>query len=257
MSLRRSIIFLLRWHRRIALVAALFLVVLSITGILLNHTSEFGFDKSQINSSLAASWYGVEQPIPIGFEVNRDWLTHDGVQSLYLNRDKITDCTPPLYGAVPYQQGLLALCHQELLMISADGALLERISPVYGLPQGSSAVAINQDQLLMKAGPNTYLVDIDSLQWAQQQPLKEEIDWAIPASLPADLIAHLESSNPGISVERLLLDLHSGRLFGPVGVYFMDLMGLFFVLLSVSGICAWIKYLKLKKSMADKEVGSR
>ena len=40
----------------------------------------------------------------------------------------------------------------------------------------------------------------------------------------------------GVTVERLLLDLHSGRIFSAAGPLLMDLVAVFLILLSVSGI---------------------
>lgn len=246
MTLRRSIILLLRWHRRIALVVALFLILLAGTGILINHTSEFGLDKAQIRSSLLARWYGFEQPSPIGFKAENNWIIHDGIQSLYLNRETIGHCAPPLHGVVPYRDLLLALCEGELLLIAPDGVLLERIGSVFGLPKDSYGIALSNDQLLVKTSKNIYRADIENLEWPTTSS-SEDTHWATPVTIPTELRDLLGEKNPGISVERFLLDLHSGRLFGRAGVYLMDAMAILFIILALSGVWAWINYIRLNR----------
>lgn len=246
MTLRRSIILLLRWHRRIALIVALFLILLAGTGILINHAPDFGLDKTQIHSSLLARWYGIEQPELVGFKTDNEWIIHDGIQSLYLNQKSIGHCAPPLRGALPYRNLLLALCEGELLLIAPDGTLLERINSIFGLPQNSHAIALSNNRVLLKTTQNTHIADIESLEW-QITPTADAIHWAAPASLPVELRDYLEQKSPGISLERFLLDLHSGRLFGSAGVYLMDAMAILFIVLALSGIWAWINYLRLNK----------
>ncbi|MFT5351416.1 MAG: hypothetical protein ACI9MF_002239 [Gammaproteobacteria bacterium] len=45
----------------------------------------------------------------------------------------------------------------------------------------------------------------------------------------------------GLSLERILLDLHSGRLLGNAGVFIVDLAALFFVFLALSGSWMWLR----------------
>ena len=40
----------------------------------------------------------------------------------------------------------------------------------------------------------------------------------------------------GLTVERVLLDLHSGRILGKVGPLLMDLVAVFLIVLSLSGL---------------------
>jgi len=42
-----------------------------------------------------------------------------------------------------------------------------------------------------------------------------------------------------ISLERFLLDAHSGRFFGKYGVYVIDIAALLLLILSITGIWLW------------------
>ena len=45
----------------------------------------------------------------------------------------------------------------------------------------------------------------------------------------------------GLPVERVLLDLHSGRIFGKPGVYVVDAAAILFLVLAASGVWLWGK----------------
>ena len=47
-----------------------------------------------------------------------------------------------------------------------------------------------------------------------------------------------------ISWERWLQDLHSGRFFGPVGIWVMSLAALIFIVLAFTGLLVWLSTLK-------------
>jgi hypothetical protein len=51
---------LLAWHRWVGFASALFLVILSLTGLLLNHTEFFKLDAVQVRNDFILSRYGME-----------------------------------------------------------------------------------------------------------------------------------------------------------------------------------------------------
>lgn len=64
MSKKKSWRMILRtWHYRIGLVAALFLVVLSVSGVMLNHSRFLGLHDVDMNFEFIMWWYGVPEPI--------------------------------------------------------------------------------------------------------------------------------------------------------------------------------------------------
>ncbi len=59
----------------------------------------------------------------------------------------------------------------------------------------------------------------------------------LPTGLEQDLLYLYRGK--GLSLERLLLDLHSGRLLGNAGVYIVDVAALLFIFLALSGSWMW------------------
>jgi hypothetical protein len=45
----------------------------------------------------------------------------------------------------------------------------------------------------------------------------------------------------GLSVERVIADLHSGRVIGIVGPFVMDVVAVLLIVLSLSGLLLWLR----------------
>ena len=104
MSRRRTTIFLIRWHRRLGLSLAVIILILAISGIVLNHTTGLRLSDVRISNELLLRWYGIEsqqKKTAFGFEVlPGTWLSAAGDGQLFLNSHLISECQLPLKGAV-------------------------------------------------------------------------------------------------------------------------------------------------------------
>lgn len=58
-----------RWHRRIAIVAAFFVIILAVTGIILNHNIALGINKDFITSEWLLDWYGYDSKAAYAKEI--------------------------------------------------------------------------------------------------------------------------------------------------------------------------------------------
>ena len=71
--------------------------------------------------------------------------------------------------------------------------------------------------------------------------INEGIKWTEEYSLSDDereqlLVAYRGN---GLKLERVILDLHSGRIFGQYGIYLMDAAAIALLWLSLSGLWVW------------------
>ena len=58
-----SLRFFMIAHRIIGLAAALFVVMFSVTGIMLNHSRDWGLHHVNVSSEWMMEWYGIPEPI--------------------------------------------------------------------------------------------------------------------------------------------------------------------------------------------------
>jgi len=235
-----------RWHRYLGLTTVLFLVMLSITGILLNHTEELKLAKRYVESKWILNLYGIKTPnISAAFPIADDviWISFIS-NKLYLNQQLIHGSYEQLGGAVNMPQGFIViLIGEQILLITAEGEIIERLTPTEGLPTGISLLGLTTDKQLIAQTPSgLYKPDDDFMTWEKVAD-NPKLQWIKPQSPPSNLEQALitQVSEQIIPVERLLLDLHSGRLFGIWGVYFMDLIAILILILAATGLFMWLK----------------
>lgn len=228
-----------RWHRRLGVLAALFVIVLAFTGFALNHASALQLDRLVIRSPQVLSWYGIDLPERIdGFALNGRWLSRvaDG---LFLDDRQVATCRSELVGAIAFDDQLAVACQRELLLFTAEGLLVDRIDPTYRLPVPVQALGLAQGRLVLRVRDRLLRVLPEAPEFI---PLESDaVAWSRPEPLPGSLVETLAPFAAGddLTLERLVLDLHSGRLLGIRGVWLMDAVAVAMVVLALTGLMAW------------------
>lgn len=230
------------WHRYMGLTAAAFVVILALTGLLLNHTETLNLDSRTVKSNILLDWYGIAAPEnPLGFAVDDHWVSQLG-QQLYFDDREIPDITGKLIGAVKVNDTIVIALQGQLLLTSSSGQLIERIGNVDGVPAGMQTIGVDgNDRLLVLTAQGIYQTDSDFLEW--QEIATPVITWTRPTDIPATLYQKLVVlyRGTGLSVERVILDIHSGRILGRWGTYLMDAAAILFILLAAAGVWIWAK----------------
>lgn len=223
-------LFLLRWHRRLGIVSALFVLLLAVTGLLLNHTSELGLDRAPLESPVLRQMYGVAPLQPEGVvQALPGGELAATAGRLRLGTRDIGDC-PQLVGVVERSGQVLAVCSNRLWLLTPEGEVIDQADSVRGVPEGLTAVGQGDGQVLLRRGGEALAVDLGDLSIQPAVPVPG-VTWSEPVVAVAPLA--------DLDWEQLLLDLHSGRLFGRWGVWLMDFMAVLFMGLAVSGLIMW------------------
>lgn len=148
--------FWLKWHWRVGIVAIVFLVILSVTGLVLNHSRALGLNNIMIEAPWALKAYNMELP-----------------------DDYIRDT---------HEQG------DQIIVDTEDGTL-------------------------------AFHVDTPDIPKAVEREFRGE----------------------GVSLERIILDAHSGKLIGISGTLITDLSALAILFLCASGFYNWRKRTRAAK----------
>lgn len=240
---------LMRWHRRLGIGVALLAIALAVTGVLLNHGHDLALDQRTVTSSTLLRWYGIKVSAPRdGFAVGSHWYSTIDAR-LFRNDRPLGSCTA-LLGATTAPDGEAVLCRDRLLLLTAQGELIEEIG---NIPDDAALLGTSQHALVMRDRANALRVfDAMNAQWlnaTNDTVMRDNIDWAEARPLPRNLRARLraQSITGDITWERVLLDLHSGRLFGAIGVWIVDLAGLAMIALAASGLWVWLSRRRLQK----------
>lgn len=224
------------------ILSAFFVIVLSLSGLTLHHVALFGLDSNFIGSSALLGWYDIEVPdITISYSADDNQLALIG-EAIYFNEERVAGDFPDLRGFVDADFGYLGATSNQLLLLNADGQTIEILGGVHGVPAGITSLAISSEgEILVQQRANIFLADLESLSWELMSISASQIDWSVASDPRPELSAVIASSygDSLLSWERLILDIHSGRVFGGFGAVLVDLMALLFVFMAATGVWIW------------------
>lgn len=238
----------LTWHRKIGISIAIVVIFLSLTGLLLNHTETLNLAQININQSLILKRYHIQTDRDIQYFSEQDFKVALVDQDLYINQLSMDIEGKKLRGIGHYNQDFLVLIDDQLLIFNQALELLESVSVDDGLPNNIVKMAVQDQQLYLANHQNVYQFYMDSLEVERIQS-KKRIHWSKPTPIPEKLINDFSNQTDakGLPLERIILDLHSGRFFGQIGVYIVDFIALLMIFLSISGVYMWSQRLKKRR----------
>lgn len=230
-----------RWHRWLGLLVAVPVLILSVTGVLLNHIDALGWSSSPLPPWLAR-WYGAPVPVNVqGVKVVDHWYSQAN-ERLFIDDQDAFYCQSPYQGAARENGMIVVGCGDELLLLNGQGQEVERVGAAYGVPPYSALGNVVGSGLGLETADGVIRFDVDHL---TGEPLEPGSEWQ-PARLepvPAALAERIRSQSvpPSLNWQRLLLDLHAGRILGLAGQLVMDLAALLLAILAVTGTVIWAR----------------
>jgi hypothetical protein len=236
---QRSLLIL---HRRMGLISALFLMLLSLTGLILHYSVGLRLDSRFIDSRALVNWYGIELP-----EISASYAAGNSRLSqlenrLFFNSNALPGNFPPLRGLVATDFGFAAASSNQLILLTDEGEIVEVLNSDYGVPAPINRLASNSDgEIYLDAAAETWRADPDSLQFEAGSTLPATLAWSEASAIPEPLRQQILTDYAAslISWERVLLDIHSGRILGSLGVILVDVMAILFFLMAATGIWIW------------------
>lgn len=241
--LTRAIRFARHWHARAGVLAALFFLFLAFTGLALNHTDTFKLDRKEVDAGWLMCWYGLKSEVPThGYLFESGYFIGDGERWVMDGRE-LPGVAGAAKGAVEIAGIRYIAAAASLQLYQADGSLIDKLT-------GSALPALpihklgRRDEMLVLDTAQGIFSSADGLTW--ESASSTGVVWAHPQALPpkaaSDSAAHFA---PSLPLERVLLDVHSGRILGRFGPFAMDLVALVLMALALSGI--WIYLRSIRK----------
>ena len=233
-------------HRLTGFIVILYLLLLAITGILLNHAAQLDLDKKFITREWLLRFYaiGPREP-PVAYTDAGSWLTLID-DRLYFNERELPLRSAALLGLVKLDEAYVAALPDALLLLTADGDIIEKITALNGLPDAPQKLGKRNAELFIISTPNGSYGNTARIgAWHNVTPGDET--WSSPEPLPESLRQRLLSlyRGSGLSMERVLLDLHSGRILGRGRIIIVDMVAALLILSALSGVSMWYKKRKM------------
>ena len=197
---------IIRIHRFLGIVLVIFVLILSVTGTLLQHAEEFKIRQTYASSTFAKNVYGIE-PCEI-------------------------------YSA-PIETKWISICNNNLYF--DDNKIVNNIKSLKSVFKDNDNFIIMYDGYKITLSENAEILDLDQAETSNDEKmlLSKNIT-------PKELKQKIEDKSLSkiITYERIIVDLHSGRLFGTFGVTLVDLVTLGLIILSVTGTYSWMRWKK-------------
>jgi len=234
------------WHRTLGVWAAFFLIFLSVTGIALNHTDRLSLAHQPITNSLLLDHYGINSPNDVRFyQDNRLVLANN---LIWLDNKLLVEISSRFIAMGKHHQFWLVATEQQLFLFNDSGELVDKISMVTGLPANIVAMSLEADNVIIDTSKGYYQADNDFLTWQAITTIKEPIWQQQSTATDQQVLQAIELyRSQFLTWERIIVDAHSGRIFGSFGVIIMDIAAILLILLSLSGLYIWIRYANAKR----------
>jgi hypothetical protein len=216
---------------------SLFVIFLVLTGWALNHTAELGLARLSVQVPWISAWYGLRGAVPAtGYTASGHWLI--AADDAVLFNGKLTAFKLKNVIGVAAAADLIAIASgDELVLTDPQGRLVDRV-PASQLPKGPIVRIGSAQNRIVVQGAGVY-GSVDGLTWI---PFDGNAEWSTAQPLPLKQQEYAKQLAPALPLERIMQDVHSGRILGHYGPYFVDAVGLLFLLLAGSGLWMFFRH---------------
>jgi hypothetical protein len=253
------------WHKRAGLFAFFFMGWLGVSGILLNEASDLNLNSVRIGWPWLMYLYGLHADAPdTALPAGGHWLAVAADHTVL--DGKLLD--PPINAPLgfvaspepgePVREMLYVARADSLVLLKPDGSRVDelRMPPLpiatirrIGVLEGHSG------SIAIQGSDTAYQSDDEGESW---KPVPAtDVQWSVTQPLPQpQRKLLLPFSRPTVSMQQILVDAHSGRLFGRYGTFFIDAIGLAALLLACSGVWMTWRTSSARRKQAKRAVGA-
>jgi len=244
-----------KYHRWLGVAVAFPWIWLAVTGLILRQQEGWHLNTRQIHSKALLKHYGVwPSEEPIGYHVGgtKEQFVVLWGSGLYKDGNPLGEASS-LRGAVASGPHLAVATESEIILYDAQLEYMDALDEItLEVAQIDELIAGNKEYpVYYRSGGALYGLKREYLE-VRQVALGESpkmLELSRPAEVPAAMMKTIErfyADDVGITYARLILDLHSGNFFGPVGKAVIDLSAFLSIVLTLLGL------LLLKKRKPNK-----
>ncbi len=228
-------------HRSVGIVVFLFVIILSVTGILLNHTSDFKLDQRYLSKPWLLEHYGLNRvDADAVFLLDQRVISQFGDQ-VFVDAKPVTNVYRPLLGGVVLDEIYVLATDDALILLNPDGEFIERMGAESGVPPVIQNIGLFHGDPVLQTRDGMWRGGFLLDDW--ERISLQGVGWSVPEPMPASVEKQLATyfHGFGVTVEQVILDIHNGRIITRFGVWLLDAVGILMVLLSLTGFLLWFR----------------
>jgi uncharacterized iron-regulated membrane protein len=224
-----------RLHRATGVATGFILLYLIGTGLPLQLTDPLNLAGRFVESATVLDWYGIQS-------ADEAYRSDDAVQignRLYWKAQPVTELNG-FHGAIRYQDLAIVATDASLLVFPADAPTAPES---IGLAERVRRIGLADGQVVLDTASGLRAMDPELLNSTPTVRPAEDVAWAPLTPLAGEALASYQQLARAriLTLERLLLDLHSGRAFGAIGEWMVNLATLAMAVLAFTGLLIWWK----------------
>lgn len=230
---------IVKWHRAVGMVSAVFVLLLALTGMMLNHTDALGLSQRYVQSSMLQGWYGMAAPeVRKSYPVGDAWVTQLE-DRLYYNERELDGHYAALQGAIAVGDEVVVALTDGILLLDRQGNIVEEVHAPRGLPT-LRAIGEWKGKVIIQGEGEQRVADQALMTWSRTTA-HEDVRWstATPPPVVLGLAIRQHYQNKMLNTERVVRDIHNGRILGRWGAWLMDGMALAFIAMVLTGTWMW------------------
>lgn len=229
------------WQRNIGLLAAIFLLMFAVTGILLNHKLDLKLEDRYLNWPWLLEHYGIAE-----VKADRVYLLEDNVisqfdEQVFVDARPVAISLKPIIGGIYIDDITIVASDDTLILLNSEGEFIEEMTGAMGVPSQIQNIGLFHGLPVLQTRYGMWRGDVLIEQW--EKISLQGVSWSEPTSMPKmireDLARYFYGK--GISVERFFIDLHNGHILGLIGKGLLDFIAVLFIALSFLGVWMWCK----------------
>jgi hypothetical protein len=227
-----------RRHRWLGKSIVVFIVFLAVSGVVLNHGDALRLDSRYVSWPWLLDAYGLDVPAPAAsFAAGERRATLLG-ERLFLDAREADVSIEALTGMVAIGPLVVIGDQRRVHVFLETGELVETIDLRADLPATVGRLGLAEERVVIDSDGEFWRADAEVAFFEEWALNGNDVEWSQESAPGADELAALAKAwrGRGVTVERVLLDLHSGRIFGLVGKLVLDLIAVILIVLSVSGL---------------------
>lgn len=231
-----------KWHRRLGFFAAVFLLNLSITGLLLNHYQALSLHKNFISSSLLLNWYGVKAPESATCQSQEELQICQIGEQYFINGNYWMESSSNALLLQDSPLGITFVTNDTIYWLTETGQFIDSLSIIDSVESAAIAGTIHKQTLYIETVNGFYYFDDETFDW-KQTDIQISFLKSAKTELKRESLSMLQDKYRSRQITQLKLvqDLHSGAILGQTGTLVTDISALILIWLVISGFVTWYR----------------
>jgi len=220
---------------------ALFVLMLASTGVMLNHTTDWELDQRYLTWDWLLEHYGIANvQADTSYLLDQKTISQFGSQ-VFVDAIPVAQVHRPILGGITLEDLIVLATDSGLILLSPEGEFIERMGSTADIPPMIQNIGVFHGDPVIQTRDGIWRSNFMLDQW--ERVSLQGVGWSAPAQMPSSVEKELAEyfHGKGITVERLVLDIHNGHILGRYGVWLIDIVGGLLLILSLTGLWIWAR----------------